>query len=70
MMATLAKPDAGFVTEMWHDVELAEQSAETARRRFLKSHDPRHWQDYLEADRIATEARHRAEDAHKTVYSA
>lgn len=69
-MATLGKVDEGLVTEMWHDVELAEQSAETARRRFLRSHEPRHWQEYLEADRIASEARHRAEEAHQAAYSA
>lgn len=68
-MATLAKVDEGLVSQMWHDVELAEQSADTARRRFLTSHEPRHWQEYLEADRIASEARHRAEVTHRAAYS-
>lgn len=69
-MAILEKADAGLVNEHWHEVELAEQSAEAARSRFLRSREPQHWQEYLEADRIATEARHRAEDTHKAVYSA
>lgn len=69
-MATLARPDALLVSELWSDFERAEETVHTARLRYLTTHDGRHWDEYLEADRIATEARLRAEAAHQAYYSA
>lgn len=68
-MGLMVRPDAGLVGELWSDFEKAHLAVEAARKRFLETREPRHWEDYLEADRIANEARHRAEVAHHAHYS-